>query len=307
MHDRPTPTRVANAVHVRCSHRDDAARLARRCSGDHVHLSAADPGHRLRCKAAYEGLVRAILTPSLTPRSAAHQALPADAVGADAAPPGAAGDVVPAVPVSPATLHAIAKLHTQTGHPAPDHLARAIRLAGGSDEAVIAALRYRCSVCARLPPPGPSAPRALDATARELGDSVALDTFTLAGCQGNVKLFLSIIDVTSRFRLTLELASRSPLVWETFVNGWCMWAGFPATLLADGGGEFEAGFREESEGPPPPIAMKTAAAETPQQNRICERRGGIWKGVAKVVIDQHSDRSSTSRGPSGPPPSVIVR
>lgn len=34
--------------------------------------------------------------------------------------------------------------------------------------------------------------------------------------------------------------------------------------------------------------MKTTAAETPQQNNICERRGGIWKGVAKSVIDQHS-------------------
>lgn len=33
--------------------------------------------------------------------------------------------------------------------------------------------------------------------------------------------------------------------------------------------------------------MKTTAAETPQQNSVCESRGGIWNGVAKAVIDQH--------------------
>lgn len=148
-------------------------------------------------------------------------------------------------------------------------------------------------------------PHALHATAREFGDLVTLDTFTLADCQGNIKLFLNIIDAASCFGLTLELASRNPLVvWETFVNGWCMWASFPTTLV-DGGSEFEAGFREEAEGIP--ITMKTTAAETSQQNSICERRCGIWKASPRLSSTSTPSRSSTTRGPSGPSPSAIGR
>ena len=45
-----------------------------------------------------------------------------------------------------ALKNSIAKLHFQTGHPLNEHLARAIRLAGGSDAAVQAALGHACPV-----------------------------------------------------------------------------------------------------------------------------------------------------------------
>lgn len=86
--------------------------------------------------------------------------------------------------------------------PAPEHLARAICLAGGSDEAITTDLRYRCSACARLRAQGPAAPHALHPSAREFGDLVALDTSTLMGCAG--KLFLNVVDVASRFGLKLR-------------------------------------------------------------------------------------------------------
>lgn len=89
---------------------------------------------------------------------------------------------------------------------------------------------------------------------------------------------------STHFGLTLELASRNPFIaWDTFVQGWCTWGGF-ATI--DRGGEFEAAFREEAEAIP--VIMKTTATETPQQSRICERRGGICKGIANSMIDQYS-------------------
>ena len=55
------------------------------------------------------------------------------------------------VPDEPASGHqlllAVKTLHSNLGHPGPRALARAIRLSGGSDEAVSAALSYKCPVC----------------------------------------------------------------------------------------------------------------------------------------------------------------
>ena len=67
-----------------------------------------------------------------------------------------------------AIISAIAKLHTQTGHPSPEALARAIRIAGGSDAAVAAALSYRCGVCNRHRDVGPALPHTLHDSLREL-------------------------------------------------------------------------------------------------------------------------------------------
>ena len=47
----------------------------------------------------------------------------------------------------------VAQLHVNLGHPSNDALARAIRLSGGSDDAIQAALKVRCTVCERLTEP----------------------------------------------------------------------------------------------------------------------------------------------------------
>ena len=47
----------------------------------------------------------------------------------------------------------VAQLHVNLGHPSNDALARAIRLSGGSDDAIQAAFKVRCTVCERLTEP----------------------------------------------------------------------------------------------------------------------------------------------------------
>ena len=66
-------------------------------------------------------------------------------------------------------------LHSNLGHPGPRALARAIRLSGGSDEAVSAALSYKCSTCARLREPKPVNPARLNDRWRDFGDLVCVD------------------------------------------------------------------------------------------------------------------------------------
>ena len=47
------------------------------------------------------------------------------------------------------------ELHVNLGHPSNDALARAIRLSGGSDDAIQAAFKVRCTVFERLTEPSP--------------------------------------------------------------------------------------------------------------------------------------------------------
>ena len=60
-----------------------------------------------------------------------------------------------------------------------DALAKAIRLSGGSDEAIQAALRVRCAVCERLAEPSP-VPAASLRRWTEFGQCVALDLLCFA-------------------------------------------------------------------------------------------------------------------------------
>ena len=64
------------------------------------------------------------------------------------------GDQAPSIASSESEVRplmaAIRKLHANLGHPHPRRLARAIRLSGGSEAAVAAALNYRCETCNRL-------------------------------------------------------------------------------------------------------------------------------------------------------------
>ena len=96
---------------------------------------------------------------------------------------------------------AIAKLHTNLGHPSNTSLARAIRLTGGSDLAVSLALAHRCPVCYRLQQPGNAAhlPASLR-KAREFGEVLSIDLFTLADHQGQSQTVLNAVDLATQFQ-----------------------------------------------------------------------------------------------------------
>ena len=54
----------------------------------------------------------------------------------------------------------------------------------------------------------------------------------------------------------------------------------------DQGGEFEREFAHELESMG--VDLKPCAAHCPTQNSITERHGGMWKAVAKKLIEQYS-------------------
>ena len=129
-----------------------AALLSDRCPGPRAHpLHERTSGREARRSERYtplmvKRLIAGLLAPSTRHAIVEHSR---DVLEKD----------VPDEPTSGRQLLlAIKTLHPNLGHPGPQALARAIRLSGGSDEAVSAALSYKCPSCARLREPRPANP-----------------------------------------------------------------------------------------------------------------------------------------------------
>ena len=117
------------------------------------------------------------------------------------------------------------------GHPSNDALATDIRLSGGSDDAIQAALKVRCTLCERLTEPSP-----------------ALDLFMFADITGQNGLFLNMLDMASHYQVVFPTADKNPLtVFYGFLLGWCLTLGVPECLRSGLGGEFESSFSELAE------------------------------------------------------------
>ena len=136
----------------------------------------------------------------------------------------------------------VAQLQTNLGHPSNDALVRAIRMSGGSDEAIQAAFKVRCIVCERLTEPFP-VPAASLRRWTEFGQCVALDLYMFAGITGQNGLFLNMLDMASHYQVVFPVADKNSLtVFCGFLLGWCLTLGVPECLRFDLGGEFESSF-----------------------------------------------------------------
>ena len=76
---------------------------------------------------------------------------------------------------TPELLNHIKTLHSNLGHSSSRALARAIKMSGGSDQAVQAAVLYRFPVCTRLKEPKPTNPGKLTDKYTQFGDLVCVD------------------------------------------------------------------------------------------------------------------------------------
>ncbi len=140
--------------------------------------------------------------------------------------------------------NAVRHLHRNLGHPEPRALARAIRLSGGTDAAVKAALAYRCPVCYRLQEPRPTAAAKLRRW-RHFGDAVAVDLFQLADCKGHTRDFLNMLDLASNYQLVALMQNKTANeTLDVFLRSWVTPLGVPACIISDQGGEFQKQFAD---------------------------------------------------------------
>ena len=174
----------------------------------------------------------------------------------------------------------VSQLHVNLGHPSNDALARAIRLSGGSDDAIQAPFKVRCTVCERLTEPSP-VPAASLRRWTEFGQCVALDLFMFADITGQKRSVFEHVGhgqslpgcISGRRQESLDSFLRvSPWLVS---HAWCSL-----------GGEFESSFSELAE--QIGCRLLPAAAVSPTQNAPCERAGGAWKYRARRLVDQLS-------------------
>ena len=111
----------------------------------------------------------------------------------------------------------VAQRHVNLFHPSNDALARATRLSGGSDNAIQAAFKFRCTVCERLTEPSP-VPAASLRRWTEFGQCVALDLFMFADITGENGLFLNMLDMASHYQVVFPVSSFLPITFLQFCH-----------------------------------------------------------------------------------------
>ena len=181
---------------------------------------------------------------------------------------------------------AIRQLHVNMGHPPNVQLARAIRVSGGSEQAIKKALNWYCELCASHAAPGTTIPAKL-AKDREFNDTIAVDLFFIRDRRDNPASFLSIVDLASRFHVVVRVKSKRPdVTWTKLLRHWILPFGVPLRVVHDGGGEFEREFGQELEDMG--TQLLGTSALSPWQNGVAERHGGMWKRTFKKMIDEKS-------------------
>ena len=188
-----------------------------------------------------------------------------------------------------AVLAAIRKLHIQLGHPENRRLARAIRVSGGSETAVSAALAYKCETCEKLKQPPPANPASIATVDLQAFDRVGVDLFMLADVYGHSVTFLNIVDWATTFQVVVPVPSKRPdIIFMALLTSWIIPLGCPREIVSDRGGEFEREFIEGLEWLN--IRWLDAPPESPTQNSITERCGASWKMQARATLEETSLR-----------------
>ena len=138
------------------------------------------------------------------------------------------------VKASPVLKNAIKRMHINTGHSAPHDMARVIKQAGGSEDAIILAKRLRCSVCDRHKRPDPPRPSRIKPQDIQFNECMMCDPFEVTDARGDVYWFnLCVDDATGYITITLMAGHDAESLWQAYEKGWLLWAGPPDKIISD--------------------------------------------------------------------------
>ena len=127
-------------------------------------------------------------------------------------------------------------MHANTGHAAPRDMARTIRLAGGTDDAVELAKALKCGTCERMAQPSLPRPAHIRPEDLQFNDDVLGDPCQVFDASGQAYWMLANIDDATNY-CTLELmeSHESGSLWKSYREGWLRWAGPPRRYTCDNG------------------------------------------------------------------------
>ena len=124
----------------------------------------------------------------------------------------------------------VRRAHEGLGHPSNDRLARILRNAKASPEAIRIAKEMRCSVCEKhqkvKPPRNAAPPRML-----QVNETVGVDTVYLPHPDGRSHMALNIVDWASRFQMIIPLTRHTPGAARQAYLQWVKLFGPPEKLF----------------------------------------------------------------------------
>eukprot|EP00435_Cladocopium_sp_Y103_P033679 s671_g8.t1 len=193
-------------------------------------------------------------------------------------------DVQPLPTERPFSLEQLVRrAHEGLGHPGNERLARILRDAKASEEAVKIGKGLRCSVCERHAATRP-ARRAAPPKQVHVNQVVGIDAVYLPDYRGKTRMALNIVDWASRFQMMIPLSGHSPGAARRAYLQWVRLFGPPENLYTDLGreflGAFELGAEHDS------TFIDPSALEMPTQRGITERAGRHFKEVLSRTMMQ---------------------
>ena len=181
------------------------------------------------------------------------------------------------------TAQLVRRAHEGLGHPGNDRLARILKDAKASEEAINLAKNLKCSVCERHAATRP-ARRAAPPKQLHVNQVVGVDTIYLPDHQGKRRMALNIVDWASRFQIMVPLAGHTPGAARRAYLQWVRLFGPPEKLYTDLGrefkGVFEIGAEQDS------TFIEPSSLEMPTQRSITERAGRSFKEVLTRTMMQ---------------------
>ena len=186
-------------------------------------------------------------------------------------------------PFSLATL--IKRAHEGLGHCGNDRLARILKAANASPEAIKMAKDYHCPLCEqqrKVQPARAAAPP------RELTTNsiVGVDSVYLPGWDGRNKLALNLVCWATRFQMVIPLQNHTPAEARRGYLQWCRFMGPPERVYSDLGREFRGAFEIGAE--LDSTYVEPGSLEMPTQRSITERAGKFFKEIFQRAMAQHT-------------------
>ncbi|CAJ1404860.1 unnamed protein product [Effrenium voratum] len=184
-------------------------------------------------------------------------------------------------------VQAVRRLHENTGHRSNRRLARALIISGAPAEAVLAAKHLKCAICDEQKRPKVQRPASLPVP-KDISDQVHLDIFEAEDALGRHHYVIHAVDFASRFQMAEVIAHKSSeAVVKWFTSRWQPIFGPPRVIVADQGREFVSYTFEEMCARSSTLLWH-AAVQAPWQNGVCERAGGVLKGLLHALVKAHS-------------------
>lgn len=186
----------------------------------------------------------------------------------------------------------VERCHRNLGHPTQERFLHILRSAGACEEAIKIAKELKCSVCLAKKPPSHH-PVVKTTRVEGFNQHVCMDTFEMKiGIRKEKKIkCLNICCAGTKLQIVVPLwkGARAKEVRKAYRKFWLRWAGSPVKVTTDGGHEFEGEMQDglDRDG----TYVHKTAAESPWQNGLCERHGGIWKDIFEKAEEECQPRS----------------